>query len=47
MLKQLSTIITLYVLTIAPAMAQQSVQPFRDPALPMEKRIDKIGRAHV
>jgi beta-glucosidase len=42
MVKRLSTIFTLWVLTFAPAMAQQSGQPFRDPALPMEKRIDNL-----
>src|SRR5277367_5767717 len=40
--KQLSTIFILLTLILAPAMAQQSSQPFRDPALPMEKRIDNL-----
>ena len=40
--KQLSTIVSLLTLILAPAMAQQSSQPFRDPALPMEKRIDNL-----
>ncbi|MGA1984144.1 MAG: glycoside hydrolase family 3 C-terminal domain-containing protein [Acidobacteriaceae bacterium] len=42
MVKRLSTITTLCALTLASAMAQQSVPPFRDPALPMEKRIDNL-----
>src|SRR5260370_35283219 len=29
-------------LALAPATAQQSAQPFRNPALPMEKRIDNL-----
>src|SRR5580692_8427714 len=40
--KQLSTIVSLLTLILAPAMAQQSSQPFRDPALPMGKRIDNL-----
>src|SRR5271170_3433099 len=40
--KQLSTIFILLTLILAPAMAQQSSQPFRDPTLPMEKRIDNL-----
>src|SRR5580692_12756146 len=40
--KQLSTIVSLLTLILAPAMAQQSSQPFRNPALPMEKRIDNL-----
>jgi hypothetical protein len=40
--KRLSTICSLGLLTFAPAVAQQSAQPFRDPALPMEKRIDSL-----
>ena len=42
MVKRLSTIFTLWLLALAPALAQQSAQPFRDPALPMEKRIDSL-----
>jgi beta-glucosidase len=40
--KQLSTIFSLLPLILASAMAQQTSQPFRDPALPMEKRIDNL-----
>jgi beta-glucosidase len=40
--KQLSIIFSLLVLILAPVMAQQTSQPFRDPALPMEKRIDNL-----
>ena len=42
MTKQLSIIFSLLVLILAPVMAQQTSQPFRDPALPMEKRIDNL-----
>src|SRR3984885_3282514 len=42
MMKQLSSIISLLALALAPATAQQSAQPFNDPALPMEKRIDNL-----
>ena len=42
MMKQLSSIISLLALALAPAPAQQSAQPFNDPALPMEKRIDNL-----
>src|SRR5258708_11160561 len=42
MMKRLSSLFSLLVLALAPAMAQQSSQPFRDPALPMEKRIDNL-----
>src|SRR5713226_1289370 len=42
MMKRLSSIFSLLVLALAPALAQQSSQPFRDPALPMEKRIDNL-----
>jgi beta-glucosidase len=41
-MKQLSTIFSLLAFALAPAMAQQSAPPFRDPALPMEKRIDNL-----
>ena len=40
--KRLSTIVSILTLILAPAMAQQSSQPFRDPGLPMEKRIDNL-----
>jgi len=40
MIKRLSAILSFLVL--APAMAQQVAQPFRNPALPMEKRIDNL-----
>ena len=42
MTKRLTTIFSLLAIAFAPAMAQQSSQPFRDPALPMEKRIDNL-----
>jgi beta-glucosidase len=44
MRKQLSSIFSLLALALAsaPATAQQSAQPFRNPALPMEKRIDNL-----
>ena len=55
MMKRLSSIFSLVVLTLSAATAQQPPQPFRDSALPMERRIDnllslmtldeKIGRA--
>ncbi len=41
-MKRLSSIFSLLALALAPATAQQSAQPFRDPALPMEKRIDNL-----
>ncbi len=41
-MKRLSSIFCLLVLALAPATAQQSAEPFRDPALPMEKRIDNL-----
>jgi beta-glucosidase len=41
-MKRLSCIFSLLVLALAPAMAQQSAQPFKNPALPMEKRIDNL-----
>jgi beta-glucosidase len=40
--KRLSIIFSILVLALAPATAQQSSQPFRNPALPMEKRIDNL-----
>jgi beta-glucosidase len=40
--KRLSSIFSILALALAPAMAQQSALPFRDPALPMEKRIDNL-----
>jgi beta-glucosidase len=40
--KRLASIFSLLALALTPAMAQQSAQPFRDPALPMEKRIDNL-----
>jgi beta-glucosidase len=40
--KPLANIFSLLALALTPAMAQQSSQPFRDPALPMEKRIDNL-----
>jgi beta-glucosidase len=42
MTKRLITIFSLLAIASAPAMAQQSSQPFRDPALPIEKRIDNL-----
>src|SRR5258708_3102411 len=42
MMKRLSSLFSLLVLALAPAMAQQSSQPFRDPALPAEKRVDNL-----
>ena len=42
MMKRLSSIISLLVLGLAPALAQQFSQPFKDPALPVEKRIDNL-----
>jgi beta-glucosidase len=41
-MKRPSSIFCLLVLALAPATAQQSAEPFRDPALPMEKRIDNL-----
>ena len=40
--KQFVTVFGLCVLALVPARAQQSVPPFRDPAVPMEKRIDDL-----
>jgi len=42
MIRQLIGTLGLLALALAPAMAQQSPQPFRDPAVPMEKRIDNL-----
>src|ERR1700679_1289512 len=42
MMKRLSSIFSLLALTLVSATAQQSPQPFRNPALPMEKRIDNL-----
>jgi len=42
MVSRLSTMFSLLLLALAPALAQQSAQPFRDTALPMEKRIDSL-----
>jgi beta-glucosidase len=42
MMKQLSSICSLVVFALSAATAQQSLQPFRDTALPMEKRIDNL-----
>jgi beta-glucosidase len=42
MMRRLSRIFSLLTLALAPAMAQQSAQPFRDSALPTEKRIDNL-----
>src|SRR3984957_2297499 len=41
-MKRLSSVFSLLALALAPATAQQSGQPFRNPALPMEKRIDNL-----
>jgi beta-glucosidase len=41
-MKRLSRIFSLLALALAPAMAQQSAQPFRDPVQPIEKRIDNL-----
>jgi beta-glucosidase len=41
-MKRFSCIFRLLVLALAPATAQQSAQPFRNPALPLEKRIDNL-----
>jgi beta-glucosidase len=40
--KRLSSIVSILALALAPATAQQSAQPFRNSALPMEKRIDNL-----
>ncbi len=40
MITRLSIVFSL--MALVPAMAQQPAQPFRDPALPMEKRIDNL-----
>jgi len=42
MMKRLSSIFSLLALTLVSATAQQSPQPFRNPSLPMEKRIDNL-----
>jgi beta-glucosidase len=42
LMKRLSSIFSLLALALAPATAQQSAQSFRNPALPMEKRIDNL-----
>ncbi len=42
LMKRLSSIFSLLTLALASATAQQSAQPFRNPALPMEKRIDNL-----
>ena len=42
MMKRLSSIFSLLALTLVSATAQQSPQPFTNPALPMEKRIDNL-----
>jgi beta-glucosidase len=42
LMKRLSRIFSLLTLALASATAQQFVQPFRNPALPMEKRIDNL-----
>jgi beta-glucosidase len=42
MTKRLTTIFSLLAIAFGPAMAQQSSQPFRDPALTIEKRIDNL-----
>ena len=42
MTKQLSTLFTLLALALASATAQQSPQPFKDPTLPPDKRIDNL-----
>jgi beta-glucosidase len=41
-MKRLSCIFSLLVVALAPATAQQSAPAFRNPALPMEKRIDNL-----
>ncbi len=41
-MKRLSSVFSLLALVLAPATAQQYAQPFRNPALPMEKRIDSL-----
>ena len=40
--KRVSSILGLLVLGFVPAVAQRSPEPFRDPSLPMEKRIDNL-----
>ena len=40
--RRLASILSLFALAHTPATAQQSAQPFRNPALPMEKRIDNL-----
>ena len=42
MMKRLSSIFSLLAVTLVSATAQQSPQSFRNPALPMEKRIDNL-----
>jgi beta-glucosidase len=42
LMKRLASIFGLLALALAPATAQQSAQSFRNPALPMEKRIDNL-----
>ena len=42
MMRRLSSIFSLLALALTPSTAQQSAQPFRDPVLPMEKRIDNL-----
>ncbi len=42
LMKRLSSIFSFLALALAPATAQQSAQSFRNPALPMEKRIDNL-----
>jgi beta-glucosidase len=42
LMKRLSSIFGLLTLALVPATAQQSAQSFRNPALPMEKRIDNL-----
>jgi beta-glucosidase len=39
---RLASLLSLLVLGLAPALAQQSSYPFNNPALPMEKRIDNL-----
>jgi beta-glucosidase len=42
MMKHVSTFLGTLALALAPAVAQQGAQPFRDTALPIEKRVDNL-----
>src|SRR5258708_21210948 len=42
LMKRLSSIFSLLALALAPATAQECAQSYRNPALPMEKRVDNL-----